>query len=250
MISIPPTPGAPNLIDLASPAPEASAEFCRAAFGWEVQSAGPGGFGFLRKEGRLAAVVGPIIAEGFLPTWTVFFLAIDADAAAKRAEQFGGAKLGGPFDVMDAGRMAYLADPGGVRFAVWQPGTILGFEAASELHTLSWLKLRSSAPSTVLPFYRSLFGWKTRETADGTLLSGARGEERKRPFGGLTAECDGEAPGWTAYFRVDDVDATVRVVEALGGRVRRPAADTPWTGRSAVVTDQFGAHFAVHTPAR
>jgi uncharacterized protein len=41
---------------------------------------------------------------------------------------------------------------------------------------------------------------------------------------------------------VDDVDATLEQVEALGGKIERPAEDTPY-GRMAACTDPTGTRF-------
>ncbi len=51
-------------------------------------------------------------------------------------------------------------------------------------------------------------------------------------------------PGWSAYFAVDDADATSAKATELGGRTARPAADTPY-GRMAVLVDPAGAAFSV-----
>ena len=50
--------------------------------------------------------------------------------------------------------------------------------------------------------------------------------------------------GWIVYFKVDDVDATVEQVEALGGTIEKPAEDTPY-GRFAACTDPTGTRFKV-----
>ena len=44
------------------------------------------------------------------------------------------------------------------------------------------------------------------------------------------------------YFRVDDTDAALKQVAALGGTVTEPAQDTPY-GRLAAVLDPTGARF-------
>jgi uncharacterized protein len=246
--------GAPNWLDLASPDTAASADFYSAVFGWDFQSAGPeaGGFGFLQKDGRTVAVLGPLVEEGASPAWTVFFQAADADATAKAVEQSGGSVRVEPFDVMDAGRMAYFTDPGGADFAVWQPGAVQGLEAVSENNALSWIELHVPDPSAALSFYRSLFGWRVQELeVPGmayTVLSSAHGAQQDASFGGLTTTRDGMEPCWTAYFDVADVDDVVSKVQENGGSVVTPAGDVPDVGRTAWLADLFGAPFAVLTP--
>ena len=47
---------------------------------------------------------------------------------------------------------------------------------------------------------------------------------------------------WSVYFQVEDVDAALEQVAELGGKVARPAEDTPY-GRLAAVTDPTGTRF-------
>ena len=50
---------------------------------------------------------------------------------------------------------------------------------------------------------------------------------------------------WMVYFGVDDVDATARLAQSLGGRQYVPPTDIPGVGRFAVLSDPQGAAFAV-----
>jgi uncharacterized protein len=54
---------------------------------------------------------------------------------------------------------------------------------------------------------------------------------------------------WSVYWHVDDVDATVARVEALGGSVTMRPETTPY-GRLAVVADPAGAQFKLRTPTQ
>jgi hypothetical protein len=60
------------------------------------------------------------------PAWTVYFATDDADEIARKVVASGGKVVVQPMDVMDAGRMAYFADPTGAHFAVWQARTHQG----------------------------------------------------------------------------------------------------------------------------
>ncbi len=52
---------------------------------------------------------------------------------------------------------------------------------------------------------------------------------------------------WSVYWEVDDADATVAKVKALGGSVVIDVEDTHY-GRLATVTDPVGAQFKLRTP--
>lgn len=47
--------------------------------------------------------------------------------------------------------------------------------------------------------------------------------------------------GWIAYIEVPDVDAAVRRVATLGGKIVREAFEVPGVGRNALVRDPLGA---------
>ena len=52
-------------------------------------------------------------------------------------------------------------------------------------------------------------------------------------------------PAWLGYVGVDDVDASAKKLEKLGGTVHRQPEDIPGVGRFAVVADPHGAVFAL-----
>ena len=55
----------------------------------------------------------------------------------------------------------------------------------------------------------------------------------------------GDEPAhWDVYFAVSDADAAIARIEELGGRVVRPAEDTPY-GRLATVVDPTGTQFRI-----
>ncbi|GHA98249.1 VOC family protein [Streptomyces chryseus] len=247
--------GSPNWLDLGSPDTAGAAAFYGSVFGWDFLSAGPeaGGYGFFQIDGRTVAALGPLTEEGASSAWTVYFQTPDADATVKAAEQSGATVRLEAFDVMDAGRMAALTDPGGAEFALWQPTDVKGLELTSEPNTLCWAELHTGDPAAALRFYGSLFGWRAQEMdAPGmpyTVLSTAEGDQQEASFGGVAALRDAaEKPRWIPYFAVGDADETVARTQGNGGSVVMPAADIPDVGRLAWLADPFGATFAVLKP--
>ena len=65
----------------------------------------------------------------------------------------------------------------------------------------------------------------------------------------LTPEMGDMPPFWMPYFMVTDCDASAARAKQLGGRLHRPPADIPGTGRFAIVGDPQNAGFALFTPA-
>ena len=135
--------GVPCWVDTSQPDPDAAAAFYRDLFGWEFEDAMPAG-----SEGRylIARLRGGDVAavssqpEGAPPqaTWNTYIWVDDADEAAAKAREAGGSVLSEPFEVMDAGRMAVLADPEGAAFSVWQARAHRGARIVNEPGSLNF----------------------------------------------------------------------------------------------------------------
>lgn len=106
-----------------------------------------------------------------------------------------------------------------------------------------WNELASTDAEAAKKFYTELFGWKLKESqaagvAYSEIIAGGR------EVGGIyqkTAE-QGDAPSsWMAYVAVDDVDASAKRVEELGGKVVMPPTDIPNVGRFCIISDPTGA---------
>jgi hypothetical protein len=107
----------------------------------------------------------------------------------------------------------------------------------------SWSELMTGDPAAAAAFYGPLFGWRI-ETVD---MGGGPYHLLKvgeTAIGGIMktpAEAGPMPPAWGSYVTVDQVDATVARVTALGGKVVVPAMDIPGVGRMAVIADPQGA---------
>jgi hypothetical protein len=102
-------------------------------------------------------------------------------------------------------------------------------------------------------FYQHVVGWSAAaadipDAPPYTILSAG-----ERPVAGLMTFPEGcgtgSDPGWVGYVSVDDVDAFVAKVEALGGTLHVGPMEIAEVGRFAVVADPQGAVFALYTSA-
>lgn len=244
--------GSPNWLDLGSTDTQASAAFYAAVFGWSFMAGPPetGGYGFLQKDGKTVAGLGPLMNPEASPAWKVYFSTPDADATAKAVEQGGGTIASQPMDVMTAGRMADLADPQGAEFAIWQPGDIKGVDLANEADALVWVELHVADTAAAANFYGTLFHWRTAtDDMPGmpyTILSTSEGEQEASSFGGIAPFMeDSETPRWLVYFGAEDVDGRAAAATEAGGSVLVPPMDIPGVGRFAILADPAGAQFAL-----
>jgi predicted enzyme related to lactoylglutathione lyase len=100
-------------------------------------------------------------------------------------------------------------------------------------------------------FYGDLFSWNFTEIntiygntylvieSEGTLIGGMMLKHGNVP--------DDVMPCWDPYVTVDDVEASAKKVESLGGKVILPPTDMPGVGRFCVIRDPQGISLNIIT---
>src|SRR5689334_11212416 len=132
-------PGVPCWVDASEPDPGAALDFYGGLFGWRFEDVMPGtsdGDYFIARhqatsssifdlsgqqlDGEVAAVRS--IPAGASPraSWNTYFWVDSADETASKVRDAGGTVVEGPFDFMNACRMAVCADPEGAVFGLWE----------------------------------------------------------------------------------------------------------------------------------
>lgn len=248
-------PGTPCWVDLATPDIDAAASFYGEVLGWEApelpNSAEMGGYRRAKKNGKDVAGVMPLMQEGQPPAWSTYVSVDDADTIARAVQENGGTMVAEPMDVMDLGRMAVFTDPTGAFFGIWQPGTFPGAELVNEYGCFGWNELGTRDVDSAKGFYGQVFGWATEErpaTEIGTYYVWKQGEDRVGGMMDIATVLPAEIPAhWLVYFTVENCDAAVEQVQSAGGSLNSGPMDVE-VGRFAVVSDPFGAVFAVMQP--
>jgi predicted enzyme related to lactoylglutathione lyase len=263
--------GVPCWVDTAQPEPDAAAEFYGGLFGWEFEDSmpagSPGSYLIARLHGGdVAAVASQPEEAPAHAVWNTYIWVDDADEAAAKAREAGGSVLSEPFDVMDAGRMALLADPEGAAFSVWQARQHRGAQVVNEPGSLNFNVLNTRDPETAKRFYGAVFGWTTLDLGSGEfwtlraygnyleeLTPGVR--ERTAELGAagfedvvaaITTIASDDAhtlAHWGVTFSTDDADATAAKAADLGGTVLVAPLDAPYS-RLTVLRDPQGATFS------
>jgi len=241
--------GTPCWVDISVPDLPAATAFYSAVLGWEFTNAGEeyGNYHMARTGGHAAAGMGPIMQEGQPTVWTVHVASDDADATAKLVTEHGGNLMFDPMDVPGNGRMCVALDPDGGAFGIWQADGMIGAEIVNEPGSLTWTDARLTDVDAGKAFYSAVFGY-TYEPVPGAPGDYGTIQLNGRTvggMGGMMGAPQGTPAHWVPYFSVADVDAAVAAAGQGGGRVLMPAEDTPF-GRMGIVTDPFGASFAVH----
>jgi uncharacterized protein len=264
-------PGVPCWVDTSQPEPEAALPFYAGLFGWEFENVMPdvedGSYFIGRIRGGDVAAVGSV-PEGAPPMamWNTYVWVDSADATAAKARDAGGAVLAEPMDVMEAGRIAVLADPEGAVFCVFEPKEHKGAKVVNEHGSLNFNGLATRDPEGAKAFYGAVFGWQTLPLDAGVMWTlPGYGDHLEESTPGLRvqmtqmgapegfidvvaalnpiADDDSATPAhWSVNFAVDDAEATAAQAKELGGEVVAGPFDAPWT-RMAVIKDPQGATF-------
>ena len=115
----------------------------------------------------------------------------------------------------------------------------------------TWNELMTSDVEGAKDFYSKLFGWEFETVKPGEVeytLVRVAGQEMAGIMA-TPAEISQKPPAWGAYVTVNDVDASAREAQALGGRVVVDPQDIPGVGRFCVILDPQGAAIAMITHA-
>jgi predicted enzyme related to lactoylglutathione lyase len=248
--------GTPSWFDLMTPDVPGARRFYGGLFGWTFVLGPPeaGGYSLCKSRGLKAAGIGPLPKHAPYPSaWTMYLATDDADATAALIRASGGNVMMGPMDVMTEGRMAIAIDPSGGAFGLWQPRDHRGAEVKDEHGAMAWTELVTRDLSSAKDFYAKIMG-ATLEKIDAGGMDYFMVKKGDATVAGMMAFQPGMPEGipshWVNYVTVDDADAAVATVERLGGKIVKPAMDSPY-GRFAFVSDPYGANFAViQLPAR
>ncbi|MGH3262486.1 MAG: VOC family protein [Trebonia sp.] len=249
--------GTPCWVDLGTGDIRKAIGFYSTQFGWDIEQGGPevGGYSMAKLGGRNVAAIGPLMGPPGTPSaWVTYFASSDVDATAARISSAGGRLLIEPMDVMDAGRMLVASDAAGASFGVWQGRKHSGAGVVNVPGAFTWTEHLSHDFEGAKAFYAAVFGYEYGDMSSQGFSYATLLINGQQVVGGLGAFPDesGDAhqedasqqSSWGVYFGTSDTDKAVDRTTGHGGRVVRPASDSPY-GRVAVVADNQGAVFSL-----
>jgi predicted enzyme related to lactoylglutathione lyase len=239
--------GTPSWTDLSTPDVEGAKAFYHDLFGWEYteEETDSTPYVLATQKGLDAAGIGELPDKNMPSVWSTYFAVEDADATATKIKEAGGSLRMECLDVMDAGRMAFAADPNGAVFAIWEAKNHSGAAIVNEHGAMNWNELLSDNLEAGLDFYSTVFGstHETTQTPDGGYTSFAVGG---RVVAGAMPKADPEIPNnWGVYFAVDDTARAIETAGANGGHVTYGPMEIHDVGIFAGIADPFGANFTV-----
>jgi predicted enzyme related to lactoylglutathione lyase len=239
-------PGTFSWAELATSDAGAAKSFYTGLFGWEYDD-NPIGDGQVYSMARRDGLeVAALFSSEQPPHWNCYVTVESADDATARAGENGATLISEPFDVMEAGRMAVIADPAGAALCLWEPRAHIGARLVNAPGAMTWNDLVTPDPDGAARFYGELFGWTVEEIpgAGGyrVIKNGERSNGGIMPLDPERMGAD-TPPNWMPYFGHEDVDRVVEEVGGLGGRVFNGPVRVP-QGSFAVLGDPQGAVFA------
>ena len=227
-------------------------KFYTSLFGWNVHEEDMGEMGKYPMIGVGETWLGGVVSlkdENVPPHWIAYVTVPDVDAAAVKAEELGGKVFVPPTDIPKVGRFTAIADPQGAtiypfKFSGKIPPEIEGMPPAG---FFCWNELLTSDPQAASGFYQEIFGWEVTSSEMGevgTYWMYKRGGKEEAGMMKMPPQVEAP-PHWLPYVSVDNVDATVKKCEELGGKVYCQPTNIPEIGRFAVLADPGGAAIAV-----
>ncbi|WP_030612553.1 VOC family protein [Streptomyces sclerotialus] len=243
--------GTPIWLDASFPDLEAAKTFYGEVLGWTFGESAEeyGNYTQAFSDGKAVAGLAPRMPgqEDWPTGWFLFFASSDIQAGTAKIRELGGRTVMDPMAVGDFGHMTIAADPGGVTFGLWQPGTHQGFEKQGEPGSYCWAEITTREPEKADQFFPALFSYDVKRMEDDAIdfkvydLGGETVIGRMK----MTEDFPPELPSHiNPYFAVENCDDAVAKVVKLGGQKHFGPHDTPF-GRFAAVSDQQGAGFSV-----
>lgn len=251
--------------DLASPDPKTAKEFYTGLFGWEgTDQNDPEGnyiYTLFTIGGQQVAGLGPQpeMMQGMPAVWNSYVNVDNVDEVVAKATDVGASVLVPAMDVMDTGRMAFLQDPGGAVFGVWEPGTHKGADTFTVPGSMGWNELATRQPNEAADFYGQVFPWSFNKMVSDQapadywtvhLDTKVDGDgDMDDDFNAGIMKMDENWPDdmpshWMVYFRVESTDDAVEKVKDLGGTVKVKPFQTA-AGKMSVIADPQGGTFSI-----
>jgi uncharacterized protein len=142
-------------------------------------------------------------------------------------------------------RVPYSTTPAGCAGAGTNPKEAIMDAKLLKQGMFSWSELITTDVEGAKKFYGSLLGWKSEDMPKMNYTVVSVGEDMIGGVMKLTKEMKGVPPHWGVYITVDDVDASAKKAEKLGGKLLVPPTDIPEVGRFSVIQDPQGAVFSI-----
>lgn len=239
--------------ELITTDPDAASAFYGEILGWGTKPSDQPDMDYREFQVGQTSVAGmlamPANSGDMRPGWLGYIAVDDVDAALVQITAAGGTVHMPAMDIPNVGRFAMVGDPQGAVFYVMTG--VAGMDNASFSTTAvghcNWNELAASDQVAALDFYSEQFGWVAGDSMDMGPVGKYQFITQQGVVIGAMMNKPPEAPmpGWTYYFRVDDIDAATAKTRALGGTLMHGPVEVPGGDSIIIAADPQGAVFAL-----
>jgi predicted enzyme related to lactoylglutathione lyase len=111
-------------------------------------------------------------------------------------------------------------------------------------HPILHIEIPATNPGAVGTFYSDVFGWKIETNPEHNYVTFQSEGGFRGGFVG-PSEPTYKSDRLLVYLPTDDIDATLAIIEARGGKTVHPKTEIPHVGWWAVFTDPAGNHLGL-----
>ena len=231
-------------IDLLTEDTVAAASFYSRLFGWRASKSKENREYYLfsldgKPVAGMAAMANKDTAA-FESLWLATVSVSDADQHVETVKAHGGQVLEGPLEAVGRGRMVLVSDPADAPFILLTAGGHGPAGRKAKVGQWHWIDLVTQDTKRAQAFYTALFGYEDRpvKTGEGHRYVVLK-RDRHAVAGIVELQWEGLQDNWLAYFKVADLDQSVKSARNLGGSLILKS------GNVAVLADPTGAAFAI-----
>jgi hypothetical protein len=217
--------------------------------GWDAQAFDGSGqpYKVLSMKGKGVGGLMPLPEGMKQPFWMGYVGTSDIDAAVAKLKGAGGS-VHRAFDIPNVGRIALVADPQGVGFAMIQgasAGPSEAFDQSAPGHG-NWHELHTTDWQAAFDFYAGQFGWTKGAALDmGPMGTYQLFEVNGVQIGGMMNSTNFPRPMWLYYFGAGNIDDAAKRVIDNGGAILHGPSEVPGGGFIVQARDPQGAMFAL-----
>ncbi len=230
--------------DLVTPDVDKAKAFYGGLLGWTFEDLSSG-YSLASHNGRFVAGIARLDRAGRASHWLPLVSVLDIDGVRNQVADRGGETVLQPFEMADRGRIAVFKDPQGAAFGIVHSSHGDPADREPEINGWLWDEIWTDDLPGAIDFYTAVGGYQLVETTIAKIPY--RFFERDgQPRVGLLEKPSPEIGNtWVAYIRVADVNATVDMATALGGKVLMAPSAAVRNATVAVIADPSGAGFVI-----
>jgi predicted enzyme related to lactoylglutathione lyase len=173
--------------------------------------------------------------------WIGLMSVADPIAAAKIVKASGGSVHTPPTTLAKRGTFAVFIDPEGAMFGVLKSNSGDPADEEIKIGEFLWMDLFAKNQSRSGKFYQQIAGYKIEERAVTKDIKRQVLLSSNKPRAGIVPLPEtANRSGWLPYIKVDDINATLKKVEASGGYVMVAPTKELYEGNLAIFTDPLG----------